>query len=338
MTIQISQLIHHPEGIILPLTTEFNQIAQTFAQQCPLSGKATQIRQNTLAVCAVNAYLELLEIETNVSGSDSWNPMMQMMSNVADLQVAGLGTISCRALLPEDTTCYVPPEDWYDRAGYVAVVIDEQANQATLLGFTPTVGEKEQIALDRFEPMEALIDCVHGLQASKLETAMIDSGLQENVTQLGRWISGTIAGTWQALDELINPGDLSFAFRTGRAATTATNISRAQLVDLGIQLDTALQVALIIHLGQTAADQASEDQVSDRRSEITVQVHPLGETAYLAEGISLAVLDENHDVFRRAVSRKIDNYIQIQMAGKSGETFSVQISKGDTTFTERFVI
>ena len=337
MTIQTPQLIH-PEGITLPLTTEFNRIAQTFAQQCPFIEKATQIRRNTLAVCAVNAYLELLDIETNVSGSDSWNPMMQVMSNVADLQVASIGTISCRALLPDDTTCYVPPEDWYDRTGYVAVVIDELANQATLLGFTPTVGEEEQVALDRFEPMEALINCVHGLQASKIEAAMVDSDLPENVTQLRQWIAGTIAATWQVLDALINPDDLSFAFRTERAATTATNISRAQLVDLGIQLDTALQVALIIHLGQTSAEQISENPGSGRRSEITVQVHPLGETAYLAEGISLAVLDENQDVFRRAVSREIDNYIQIQIAGESGETFSVQISRGEAMFVERFVI
>lgn len=335
MTIQTPQLIHHPEGLTLPLTTEFQQIAQTFARRCPLSEKATQIRHNTLAVCAVNAYLQLLDVKTDIGDSDSWNPMMQMMSNVADLKVSGVGTLSCRALLPQDNTCYVPPEDWYDRAGYVAVVIDEPRNQATLLGFAPTVGEEEQVALERFGPLEMLIDHVHSLQASNLETKREDSALQENVTQLGQWMQGTVAATWQALDALINPDELSFAFRsafrTERAATSTTNISRAQMIDLGIQLGASFQVALIIHLGQISA-------VSDSRSEITVQVHPLGETAYLAEGISLAVLDENQDVFRRAVSREIDNYIQIQIAGESGETFSVQISRGEATFVERFVI
>lgn len=331
MTIQTPQLIHHPQGITLPLTTEFKQIAQAFAQRCPLSEKAIQIRHNTLAVCAVNAYLQLLDVETDVGDSDSWNPMMQMMSNVADLKVSGIGTLSCRALLPQDSTCYVPPEDWCDRAGYVAVVVDEPQNQATLLGFLPMVDE-EQVALDRFGPMEALIEHLHSLQAAKLE-AKVDFAPQDTVTQLGQWMQGTVAATWQALDALINPDEFSFAFRSSRAATSTTNISRAQMIDLGIQLGGSLQVALIIHLGQLPAD-----QLSDSRSEITIQVHPLGETAYLAEGISLAVLDENQNVFRRAVSREIDNYIQIQIAGESGETFSVQISREDATFVERFVI
>ncbi len=336
MTLQTSQLVSHPGEITVPLTTEFEAIAQTFAQQCPLSEKAAQIRQNTLAVCAVNAYLQLLDIDTDLSRGDSWNPMMQMMANVADLKVSGIGTLSCRALLPQADTCHVPPEDWQDRIGYVAVVIDEPQNQAILLGFTPTVDEKEQISLSQFEPIETLIDCVHSLKAASIEAApaaLAKASAAESVTQLNQWIQGTVAATWQALDALINPDELSFAFRAGPTAKTATNISRAQLIDLGIQLGASLQVALIIHLGQI-----SDGQTSDSLSEITIQVHPLGETAYLAEGISLSVLDENHDLFRTAVSRKIDNYIQIQIAGKSGETFSIQISKGETAFTERFVI
>ena len=327
MVIESSQQVHHPGSITLPLTTEFSAIAQAFAQQCSASEKVDQIRQNTLAVCAVNAYLQLLGIDTDLSNSDSWNSMMQTMANVADLKVTGLGTLSCRALSPEEQTCYIPPEEWHDRIGYVAVAINEQEHQATLLGFTPTVNETERVALEQFEPIETLIDCVHALEAARVETPL-DVTPPEKITQLGQWFQGAATATWQAIDALINPDELSFAFRTNQASTTTTNISRAQLIDLGIQLDSSLQVALIIHVGQA----------EDNHSEITIQVHPFGETPYLEEGISLSVLDENHDLFRQAVARSVDNYIQIQVAGESGEMFSVQISRGDTTFLERFAI
>lgn len=324
MAIENTQRIHFSDGITLPLTTEFKQIAQKFAQQCPLSEKAVQIRQNTLAVCAVNAYLQLLDIDTNLSASDSWNPMMQMLANVADLKIPEVGTLSCRPLAPQASTCYVPPEDWQDRAGYVAVVVNEPENQATLIGFTPTVEETEQVALDKFAPIEMLIEQVHSLRAAALSSSQEDP---QDMTQLGQWLKGTVASSWQRVNELISPSELNFAFRSSSAAT-ATNISRAQLIDLGIQLGESLQVALIVHLGQ----------VSEDRNEVTLQVHPLGDSNYLPEGISLAVLDENHNLFRNAVSRTIDNYIQIQMAGEPGEHFSVQISKGETTFTERFAL
>ena len=124
----------HHLGITLPITSEFRRVADAFAVQCSIPEKADQIRRNTLAVCAVNLYLQIMEIPTQVEKSDSWQPMMQMMADVADLPVPGIGSLSCRAVLPGEETCYVPPEDWSDRAGYIAVVIDEQT--ATLVGFT----------------------------------------------------------------------------------------------------------------------------------------------------------------------------------------------------------
>jgi hypothetical protein len=375
MITQSSQHTQRHKGITLPITTEFRQIAEKFAQQCLFAEKATQIRLNTLAVCAVNAYLQLMDVVTQVEESDSWNPMLQMMADVADLKVPNVGAFSCRAIAANDDTCYIPPEDWHNRAGYIAVVIDEAAAQATLLGFMPAVDvmgdavniETEQVSLDRFAAIETLIEQVHGLQASaeasRAMTPEFAEVAKSTVTQLGLWTKGLVESGWQAIDALVNPTEMTVAFRTndtahdidsrgmihgelderGLNSSMVTNLSRAKLVDLGLQLDNSLQVALVIHLAKVSRE-FSQEKLYDSfgkpcdRSDIILQVRPLGSSPYLPEGVCLSIFDENDHLFRNATSRSIDNYIQLQITGESGETFSVQISKGEATFREHFAI
>ncbi|MEO1444860.1 MAG: DUF1822 family protein [Cyanobacteria bacterium J06635_11] len=326
-------------GITLPITTEFKLIAERFSQLCPFSEKAQQIKHNTLAVCAVNAYLQLMDIPTDITAGDSWKPEMQMMANAADLSVLDVGILSCRPLLPEASTCHIPPEDWQNRAGYIAVIIDEAMDQATLVGFTPTVDHQEEISLSRFSPIETLIDYVHleattsTGQATSEQRSSTTQQARTALTQLGAWINGTIASSWQAADALINPADLSFAFRnaTGVAETTrnvATDISRAKLVDLGLQLGQSVRVALVVNITQSAIGQ----------TDIILQVRPLGDSPYLDEGLQLNVFDDQNVSLMTATSRAIDNYIQIQLSGTSGEQFRVDVSLKDAVFTERFVI
>ena len=324
------QLFHH-SGVTLPITSEFRHIADAFAAQCSTQPKADQIRRNTLAVCAVNFYLQLMEIPTQVEKSDSWQPMMQMVADVADLQVPGIGALSCRAVLPGEETCYVPPEDWRDRAGYIAVVLDEQTEQATLIGFTETVGEQTQVALSQFAPIEALIDKVHGLSP----VAATDSA----VTRLSQWVGEQIdelAETgWQAVDRLLNPAAVRFAFRTvGVIEPSAVDVSRAKRVNLGIQFGESVRVALVMQLTQVAA--SGEEVIP--QTHIVVQVRPLEESAYLPEGLLLSALDDEAVVVAAATSRVIDDYIQLSLSGEAGERFGVRLALGEASFEEWFVI
>ncbi|MGB3294143.1 MAG: DUF1822 family protein [Phormidesmis sp.] len=334
----------HYTGIPLPLTTEFGEIAQRFAQQCPFSEKAQQIRRNTLAVCAVNAYLQLMDIPTCISESDSWNPMMQMLADVADLKVPGVGTLSCRSLALQDSACYVPPEEWQDRAGYVAVVIDEAASQAILVGFTPIVTQ-EIVPLEQFSPLEALLDRVHSLQAASAASVEpsateVVSQARSAVTQLSQWVDGVMAATWQATDAIVNPTGMNFAFRTTALANRSdvTDISRAKLIDLGLQLGQTLRIALVVHLVQAAETGGPDVVPASGRTDIILQVRPIGDSPYLCEGLVLRVLDEENNSFMQATSRAIDNYIQLRLSGQSGETFGVQIAAEEGSFTEWFVI
>ncbi len=339
----VSQASYHI-GIPLPLTAEFREIAQRMAQQCPFGDKVPNIRRNILAVCAVNAYLQLMDIPTRIEAGDSWNPAMQMMADVADLKVPGVGTLSCRAIAPQDDTCYVPPEEWHDRAGYVAVVIDEAARQATLVGFTPSVSQ-EIVPLERFSPLEALIDRVHGLQTAAIASTVTSaaaaiSPARSAVTQLSQWAEGMMATSWQAAAAFINPAGTNFAFRTAELANRSgvTDISRAKLIDLGLQLGQTLQIALVVHLVQAAEVSSADAMSASARTDIVLQVRPVGESPYLPEGLVLNVLDEQSNNFMTATSRAIDNYIQLRLSGQSGETFGVQITAEENSFTEWFVI
>lgn len=325
-------------GITLPITTEFQQVADRFSQRWGLANKAAQIRRNTLAVCAVNAYLELMEIPSAIAQGDSWNPLMQGMADVADLVLPGVGVLSCRTVSPGADACHIPPEDWQDRMGYVAVEIDEEAHEAKLIGFTPSVDEQEEVALGRFEPLEALIDEVHRLHAVNVGAAgqgasgQSIEALRSGLTSLGQWMDGAIAASWQAVDTLINPAELNFAFRAAANLAEpqlANDVSRVKLVDLGIQLGQSVRVALLVHVMEMEAD---------NRSNIIVQIRPLGESLYLPEGIVLSILDEQNELFRSATSREIDNYIQLRLSGQTQEMFGLQVAMGDVTFKEQFII
>ncbi|MEO1391030.1 MAG: DUF1822 family protein [Cyanobacteria bacterium J06634_6] len=343
-------------GIQIPLTTEAKRMAHHFADQCPFAEKSTQIRRNTLAVCAVEAYLQLMEIPSVIAQSDSWNPLIQMMADVADLAIPGVGSLSCRPVLDGEPTCLVPPEDWENRIGYVAVKLDEAASRATLLGFTTTVNATEQVPIEQFEPLEALIDEIHqlGVESSPAADTMGTNSLlsqrfsrsQSTLTRLGQWIEGVASAGWQATDELINPPEMGFAFRTANLATpetrseTTTDVSRAKLIDLGIQLGQSVQVALVVHMVDVGADAGTEagEGASTARSNIILQVRPFGNSPYLPEDLTLTVLDDEGASFMSTTSRAIDNYIQLRLSGESGEQFSIQISMGSATFEEAFVI
>lgn len=318
-------------GITLPITSEFRRVADAFALQCPIREKAERIRRNTLAVCLVNSYLQMMDIPTDVANSDSWQPMIQIMSDVADLQLPEVGTLSCRAIAPNANTCYIPPEEWHHRIGYVAVALDEPNRQAKLIGFTPSASEQTEIPLSQFAALETLIDSIHALQPSDRPAA------RPTLTQLGQWTRAQldeIAKTgWQAVEQLLASPAPEFAFRSVRTIEpTAVDISRAKLVNLGIQLDRTIRVALVIQIVRPLAGEGDPPQ-----THITFQVHPVEEATRLPESLSLSIIDKGR-VIASTAARDIDNFIQLQLSGEAGEQFSVQIKLGESSFEEQFAI
>lgn len=311
----------------LPITQIARRKAQEFADMQPTSQKAEQVRLNTLAVYVINDYLQMIDIPTNLTISDSWNQIMRLCADVADLEIVGIGRLECRPLKPQAQTCYVPPEVWSDRIGYVAVEIDESAGEASVLGFSKTA--QADLLITELLPIEDLIDCLNQSLAPTTTIPVI----QRSTVNLSQWLVNVFESSWQTVESLLNSEELTPAFRSKSADNTIINdnensstISRAKLIDLGVQIANQ-PFALIVDF----------TSVGDRK-DIRLQVHPAGNQIYLPPALQLIVLDETGVVFLEAQARSADNYLQLQFSGLPGEKFIVKVALAEASIIEDFVI
>ena len=322
-------------ALSLPITRTARQIAQQFAREQPTPQKAEQVRLNTLAVCVVNDYLQqILGIPTDLSKSDSWNPVVRLCADVADLEVIGVGRLECRSLKSHQQTCHIPPEVWSDRIGYVVVQIDESSLEAIVLGFVQTA-TTEELSVSQLRPIDDLIDCLNPPKPSVAPVAAVACGVVENRrVNLSQWFTDVFESGWQSVEALLNSTELDFAFRF-RSADSAVLVEseqldsghrRGNLIDLWIQLADR-PVALIVELTPEG-----------EKRNILLQVHPTGNQIYLPPLLQLTVLDESGLIFLEAQARSADNYIQLQFSGLPGEQFSVRVALGDASIVEDFVV
>ncbi|NER22729.1 MAG: DUF1822 family protein [Symploca sp. SIO1C2] len=316
-------------ALTLPITQKARHTAEQFAAEQLTPEKAEQVRLNTLAVSVVNNYFQMMDVPTNLEASDSWNPVMRMLSNVADLEVTGVGRLECRPLPADESSCYIPPEVSQERIGYILVQIDESSLEATVLGFTETVAT-EELPIGELAPVEDVFDYFQPVTATAI--AATTAAVQKTRVNLSQWLTEVVEAGWQTVDTLLNPAEpeLAYNFRKSNLAQDGiieVAVKRGKLIDLGAQL-AGYRVALIIEIIPE----------SDQRKHILLQVHPLGKETYLLPQVQLTVLDESGLVFLEAQSRSEDNYIQLQFSGLPGELFSVQVTFGDASIIEDFVL
>ncbi|MEA5626049.1 DUF1822 family protein [Nostoc sp. UHCC 0251] len=311
-------------ALTLPISQSARITAQQFATQQPNSEKAEQVRLNTLAVWVVNDYLEMMDIPTDLQASDSWNPIMRLCGDVADLELPSIGRLECRPVREHQGICSIPPETWEERVGYLVVQFDELLQEAKLLGFIPSV-TTETLPLAQLQPLEAFIDHLGQLRQSSV-SSLVD---------LSQWFAGIFEAGWQTIESLWNVPELrpAYAFRsTETLDLNALNqpepiTKRAKLIDLGIQILNQ-PVILIVEISPE----------KDQQTSIHLQLHATGNQFYLPPGVHLTVLDSSGTVFLNAQSRRLDNYIQLQFRGEPTEQFSVRIALDNTSITEHFRI
>lgn len=311
-------------SITLPISQAARTTAQQFANNQPNPKKAEQVRLNTLAVSVVNDYLQMMEVPTDLIASDSWNPIMQLCTDVADLVVPSVGRLECRPVQLHEQVCAVPPETWEERVGYVIVQVDEAHTEAKLLGFIKKV-TTETIPLNQLQPVEALID-----RLEQLRTCPVDA-----LVNLSQWFIGQCQAGWQTVEDLWNSLEVrpAYAFRSPVSTSdTVFNLKeavtrRAKLIDLGIQIVNQ-PVMLIVEIAPEANGQTN----------VRLQLHSTGEQIYLPAGVELKVLDTSGAVFLEAQARSADNYLQLQFRGELEEQFRVRVSLDDMSITENFVI
>jgi hypothetical protein len=296
-----------------PLGASVRQQAEQFSQQHANPQKAHQVYLNTLAVSAVDFYLRCMGIEADWSTSQSWNPVLQALMDVADLTLPGLGQVECRPVLPGDLVMQVPLEVCADRIGYIAVRLEPSFRSATLLGFTPSVGV-DDVPIQHLRSLDEFLSYLRQLQPEK------------SWTKLSQWLQGTVETGWRSLDQLIGTTQpLALSFRSDLRANEAT-VQQAKLLDLGLQLGQESVVLLV------AITQEAEQKIG-----ISIQVHPVPGTPYLPADLRLCLQLETGEALQEVRSRSQDNYIKLKhFRGLPGERFEIQMTLGDVKMTESF--
>ncbi len=297
--------------------------AKQFSHHQSNQKKAKQVYNNTLAVYAVNFYLQCLGFETDLENSDSWNPVMQSLMDVADLSVKALGKLECRPMLLGSQVCHFPAEVSEERIGYVVVQLDESLTEATLLGFAEKV-EMKELPLGQLRSLEDLPRYLRDLKPMSMPV------------YLKQWFEGVFAAPWQTVEALLlteaaNPAfsTRSTEHRENDTLDPAASVSAAKVIDLGMQL-AGHRVVLLVTLAAKA----------DEEVDIRLRVRPTGFARYLPPGLQLIVLDEAGATCPelQVQARSDDNWIQLEFSGEPGEQFSVKLALGDVNITEDFVI
>ena len=314
----------------LPLGLSAHDLAKQFWGQQSDRKQAKQVYLNSLAVYAVSYYLHCMGIKTDWEASFSWNPVMQTLADIADLEIPNIGKLECRPVLPQALVVSIPPEVWSNRIGYVAVQLDESLKRATLLGFSETADTGE-LPINSLRSLEDLLAHLNALETSqsKIQNPLAQRRVALSKIQLSQWFENIFEAGWQSIETILGTEEqkLAFSFRSNSNLPNST-IKRAKLIDLGLQLENQ-SLALLV-----AITPEPEEKLS-----ILVQVHPMEEETYLPPNLQLMMLSESGEILQKVVSRSIDNYIQLKrFRGLSGEKFAIQLTFGEMSVTEDFVI
>lgn len=126
----------------IKLSAKAHEWAQKFASSQLSAEKAKQVYLNTLAVFAVNTYLQWIQIETDLENSDSWNLGANALFDVCDLELPNIGKIICCPVLPDVDSFTSPDFISPDAIAYFPVKFVEVLNEVELLGYRPIIDTK----------------------------------------------------------------------------------------------------------------------------------------------------------------------------------------------------
>ncbi len=308
------------QAITVPLSFEAHAIAQGCHDQfanSPFtnSQKAKQVYLNSLAIYAVDYYLRIMDFETDWPNSDSRDPLMLQLMDIADLEIKKVGKLECRPVLVDAEVCQIPPEVWEDRLGYVIVELNPSLKAANILGFSAIA--QPEIAVDQLESVESLLSTLSDLEQSANTAQVTPINLQD-------WLQGIIEAGWQRIEDLFpDPQqELALGFRN------TLSLGWGKKVDLGLTL-VDYPMALVVTLPHNEGGNPEGEELS-----VAMQVHPM-EQSYLPEGVRLTIHDEFGMEFSTQ-SRNADNFIQLKVSAERGEIFKVTVAYGDDRMTQEF--
>ncbi|MGB3652043.1 MAG: DUF1822 family protein [Rivularia sp. (in: cyanobacteria)] len=302
-----NQFITEDWSISVPLTTEVLQIARQFANEQPIPSVAHRVYLNTLAVCAVNNYLRIIGIPTNLAAGDSWNSSVRLAQDVADLWIIGKGSLECRAIAPGASGCYIPPKFGLERIGYIIVEIAIDHTLAILRGFAPNTVPSGNLSVHNLHSLAHLPAYLHKLTP---------------LANLSQWFQNIFETGWDIVALGNEATEPALAFRS---KLKATNLKRCKLLELG---DEGELIALIVTITPE----------SDSNINIIVELKPGNNQTYLPVNLQLILIDEDEQPIIDTKTKKANQHIQLDLSGEPGERFSIKIVLGEVSFSENFIV
>ncbi|HEY9705899.1 MAG TPA: DUF1822 family protein, partial [Allocoleopsis sp.] len=152
--------VNYENSITVKIPALAHQIAKQFAEEQTNQPKYKSVYLNTLAVYTVAKFLEYLECSIDLETGESWNYVVRLFHDVADLVIPNVGKIECRPVLPNQTVINLPVEVQEDRIAYVFVQFEQDLTNVQLLGFIRSYDliDREKIDLNEkiLEPIEDL--------------------------------------------------------------------------------------------------------------------------------------------------------------------------------------
>ncbi|GCL54813.1 hypothetical protein NIES3806_21560 [Microcystis aeruginosa NIES-3806] len=288
----------------VPLSGADFKLAQKFSCEQKDADKSKQVFLNTLAVLAVNFYCQCLKVETNLEESTIGHYNRRILMDSADLKIDVLGKLECRPVLPNENICYVPSEVWSDRVGYVVVEIDEEAKKAILFGFVEQI-ETNELPLAQLPDIDNLLDLLL---------------LAKNKQFLER----TFAKNWNEDEsaEILKDKQKKLVRRDSPALPTidksiTSPLYRAKYITL-----IRRTFILLVRITPT----------KEGKFQLLVEVES---SKKIPSDLNLKLLSLS-DQTLKANPTKGDHYISLKYTLQLGESFQIQVKRGEEIHTEQF--
>ncbi|MDY7008227.1 MAG: DUF1822 family protein [Cyanobacteriota bacterium] len=323
-------------GIKVPITRGDRNYAEEFAAEQINQNKRAKVYLNTLSVCAVRNFLNIVQIETDVELTGAWNPIERAFSDVADLFIPNLEVyLECRPVLPEQEVVVLPEEVREDRIGYVFVKFDNDLQEAELLGFLSSVEldeNRDEINLEELKPLEDLLTVLYDEQINEINS------YRERLEKLldDDWVEPEkiLVSSGRRKQSNANANQLS---KEKQYSTPFIQLKRGKIIELDDQ-----KVALMIEIKQ---------EKENEEMKLSFELLPCGETTKsLPSGLELALLKPSGKVMISTTAKTGDNQLfippnskkvamrleQLESKRKKGKLLQVKITLNGKSKTESF--
>ena len=285
--------------------------------------KAKQVYLNTLTVWSVKTYLNSLGWQASLETSDSWNPMLQSLMDVADLDIPNCGKLECRGMTLENGWVDIPVEVWSERIGYIIAELNPSLKEAKLLGFVARLN-RGKVFLPQLQSLEEL----PAYLAHRRQQLILPKPIH-----LSKWLEGIFELSWQQLNQSFLP-PVAFSFRSSYQLSVArenslsndASVTRVKLIELD-SISNSSQIALILNIRDR----------QEAEIEISVKVCPTYICTHLPHGLEVMILDEEEKPVMQAQAKKTES-IEFRFSGEREEKFSIKASLNNFSKVETFVI